>query len=99
MRRFSFIGTSLVVLAFIIGMVWLGLDLIGRSFVPNGKASDEIEGLSGETTITRDQYGVPYITAASEEDAYAALGYAHAQDRLWQMDVVRRAGEGRLSEI
>jgi penicillin amidase len=99
MRRFSFIGTSLVVIAFIAGMVWLGLDLIGRSFVPEGESSDEIEGLSGTTTITRDQYGVPYINAATEEDAYAALGYAHAQDRLWQMDVVRRAGEGRLSEI
>jgi penicillin amidase len=98
-RRFSFIGTLIIAVGLLVGMIWLGLDLVGRSFVPDGNSDDEIAGLSGTVTITRDQNGIPYITAQSENDAYAALGYAHAQDRLWQMDVVRRAGEGRLSEI
>ncbi|MEO5931705.1 MAG: penicillin acylase family protein, partial [Candidatus Kapaibacterium sp.] len=99
MRRFSFVGTILVALTLIVGFSWLGLKLIGRSFVSDGEHKDEVEGLAAKATITRDQYGVPYINAESENDAYAAIGYAHAQDRLWQMDVIRRAGEGRLSEI
>jgi penicillin amidase len=99
MRRFSFVGTLLVILTIISGFSWLGLRLIGRSFVRNGEQEDEVPGLAANATITRDQYGIPYIDAASEDDAYAALGYAHAQDRLWQMDVMRRAGEGRLAEI
>jgi len=99
MRRFSFLGTLLVLLTLIIGLSWLGVRLIGRSFVTDGEHEDQVEGLAEKTVITRDQYGVPYITAGSELDAYAAIGYAHAQDRLWQMDVMRRAGEGRLSEI
>jgi penicillin G amidase len=99
MRRFSIVGTIVVTLTLLVGLSWLGLRLIGRSFVTAGEQSGEVEALSAEATITRDQYGVPYINAANEADAMAALGYAHAQDRLWQMDVMRRAGEGRLAEI
>ena len=50
---------------------------------------------SGELTLK----GLPHIYAQSEEDAYMALGYVHAQDRLFQMEVVRRIAPGRLSEI
>lgn len=99
MRRFSFVGTLLVALTLVIGLSWLGLRLIGRSFVTDGEHSDEVDGLSAGAVITRDQYGIPYITAENELDACAAIGYAHAQDRLWQMDVMRHAGEGRLAEI
>ncbi len=99
MRRFSFVGTLLVALTLVVGMSWLGLRLIGRSFVPDGVTEGRIEGLQAEATITRDQNGVAYLDAASENDAMAALGYVHAQDRLWQMDLMRRAGEGRLSEV
>lgn len=99
MRRFSIVGSVVVFLTLIFGLSWLGLRLIGRSFIPDGDHLSEVEGLGAEATITRDQYGVPYITAATEHDAMTALGYAHAQDRLWQMDLMRRAGEGRLSEI
>jgi penicillin amidase len=49
--------------------------------------------------IYRNQFSVPHIIASSESDAFFALGYVHAQDRLWQMDIARRAGEGRLAEI
>lgn len=49
--------------------------------------------------IVRDRYGVPHIYAKSEADALFALGYAHAQDRLWQMEYGRRVGNGRLAEI
>lgn len=59
----------------------------------------EVEGLSGVALIHRNAYGIPHITAQSENDAYFGIGYAHAQDRLWQMDYLRRVGRGRLAEI
>ncbi len=99
MRRFSIVGTLLVIIALALGFTWLGLRLVGRSFVADGENDGSIPGLSANASITRDQNGVSYIDAATENDAMAALGYAHAQDRLWQMDLMRRAGEGRLSEI
>jgi penicillin G amidase len=57
------------------------------------------QGVSSSITVTRDQYGVPHIRAKSDLDAFFAQGYVHAQDRLWQMDLNRRTGAGRLSEI
>lgn len=59
----------------------------------------EVTGINGEVDITRDRYGVPHIVGASEEDVYFGLGFAHAQDRLWQMEFQRRVSAGRLSEI
>jgi len=58
-----------------------------------------IDGVKADVEITRDRRGVPHIKAQSEEDAYFALGYVHAQDRLWQMEAIRRVGSGRLSEV
>src|SRR5712692_5523160 len=50
-------------------------------------------------TITRDTYGVPHVAELDPVAAAYALGYAAAEDRLWQMELFRRAGEGRLAEI
>ena len=58
-----------------------------------------IRGVSGPVTIERDAAGVAHIRAGSEVDAHFGLGYAHAQDRLWQMEFQRRLGNGRLAEI
>lgn len=95
----SLFGIFLVLTVFVVGIGWLVVGMTGRSFTSDEDHSEEIEGLSGEVSIVRDRYGVPYITAANENDAMAALGYAHAQDRLWQMDMFRRFGQGRLSEL
>jgi len=51
-------------------------------------------GLQGEVTVERDNWGVPHIRAGSVEDAVEAQGYVVAQDRLWQMDLLRRASRG-----
>jgi penicillin amidase len=59
----------------------------------------ELAGLDGPVRVSRDPFGVPHIAAASRRDAFAGLGLAHAQDRLWQMDLLRRAATGRLSEL
>jgi penicillin amidase len=58
-----------------------------------------LPGLKERVVVTRDSHGVPTIKAQSDHDAYAALGYVHAQDRFWQMEMNRRAGAGRLSEV
>jgi penicillin amidase len=71
--------------------------LITKSF-PQTDGTVSVSGLSREVQIIRDEYGVPHIVADSEEDAYFAVGYVHAQDRLWQMELIRRAGMGRLAE-
>ena len=58
-----------------------------------------VPGLKAEVTVVRDQHGVPHITAASMEDLLFAQGYVTAQDRLWEMDMTRRYGNGELAEI
>jgi penicillin amidase len=58
-----------------------------------------VPGLSATVRVAFDQDGVPWISAATEDDAAAALGYVHARDRMFQMDLGRRIGAGRLAEI
>lgn len=70
-----------------------------KSTVADYSGELKVKGLKGEVEIIRDSYGVPHIFAANDEDAYFAMGYATAQDRLFQMEIIRAAGKGRLSEI
>ncbi|MET0793282.1 MAG: penicillin acylase family protein [Polyangiaceae bacterium] len=58
-----------------------------------------VNGASAPLTIIRDAYAVPHIYARSQDDAAFGLGYAHAQDRLWQLELSRRMGSGTLAEI
>ncbi len=67
--------------------------------LPQTEGQLTISGLSAPVSITRDERGVPWIEAANQSDAYVALGYVHAQDRLFQMELMRRAGQGRLAEV
>ena len=55
--------------------------------------------LASQVTVERDNWGVPHIRAASVDDLAEAQGYVTAQDRLWQMDLLRRASRGQLSEV
>ena len=56
-------------------------------------------GVSGDARITRNRWGVPHISASNDPDLFFAFGYAMAQDRLFQLDYLRRKGHGRLSEV
>jgi penicillin G amidase len=56
-------------------------------------------GLGASVEVLRDKEGIPHIFAKSERDGWFAMGYVHAQDRLWQMDFQRRVAQGRLSEL
>lgn len=58
-----------------------------------------LAGLRGRVTIRRDDRGIPYISAQSDEDLYFAQGFATAADRLWQMDLLRRTARGELAEV
>jgi len=58
-----------------------------------------VNGLHGDVSVERDRWGIPHIRAGSAEDMVEAQGYVMAQDRLWQMDLLRRVGRGQLSEI
>lgn len=70
-----------------------------RGQQPQTSGTVALPGLGAAVEIIRDAHGVPHIFATTERDAYRALGYAHAQDRLWQMETMRRAGSGRLAEL
>lgn len=67
--------------------------------LPPRHATAAIPGLSAPVSITFDQYGIPRIRAANLKDAVAALGYVHARDRMFQMDLMRRVASGRLAAI
>ncbi|NER14665.1 penicillin acylase family protein [Leptobacterium flavescens] len=73
--------------------------LFYRSLLPQYDGNLELSGLDNEVEVHYDSYGIPHIFAEGQEDAYRTLGYVHAQDRLWQMEVMRRIAPGRLSEI
>jgi penicillin G amidase len=67
--------------------------------LPQTDGSIYLPGLQHEVIVERDQWGVPHIRAASVEDLAEGQGYVMAQDRLWQMDLLRRVTRGQLSEI
>ncbi|MFK7115043.1 penicillin acylase family protein [Flavobacterium oreochromis] len=58
-----------------------------------------IKNISKETEVFFDEYGIPHIYATNEKDALTVLGYVHAQERLWQMELLRRIAPGKLSEL
>lgn len=76
-----------------IGYGWL------QSSLPQLDGTIEINGPEATITIARDEHGVPHIDAASENDLAFGLGFSHAQDRLWQMEMNRRIGSGKVAEV
>jgi penicillin amidase len=87
---------ALALVAVIAAAGWL---LLGSLPKTTGTLALESPGLSASATIGRDAAGIVTITAANEPDGYFALGFAHAQDRLFQMEMMRRMASGRLAEI
>jgi len=96
MKIFKWILIGLVVLSSIMvfGLFWL-LD----SSKPTYNGEVVLDGLPNDVQVYYDNYGIPHIYAKNEEDLYFALGYVHAQDRLFQMELLRRVGGGNLAEI
>ena len=70
-----------------------------RASLPPLDGELRVSGLHAPVEILTDGHGVPHVYAAGPEDAWFAAGLLHARDRLWQMELYRRAAYGRLSEI
>ncbi len=87
-----------IVLVLIV-LVLIGIWFFIQNNKPTYNGKLQLNDLKDEVTVYYDDIGVPHIYAQNQADAYIALGYAHAQDRLWQMELVRRISAGRLSEI
>lgn len=92
-RRLVFFLVVTLILAVVGSLIYL------TSQKPQYSGILQLKGMKQQCEVIFDFYGVPHIYAASEEDAYTALGYVHAQDRLFQMEMVRRVASGRLAEI
>lgn len=91
------IGISVLFFAGLI-FVWLiGYGVLLRT-VPNDEGQLSLSGLKAPVEIVFDRHAVPHIEAENMTDAMYALGFIHARDRLWQMEFLRRVGEGRLSQ-
>jgi penicillin amidase len=88
------LGAAVIAASSTAVMFWLW-----QGMPPPAHGQLELAELAKPVRIARDTFGVPHIEAASLADGFAALGFAHAQDRLWQMDLLRRHARGTLSEI
>uniref|UniRef100_UPI00404A62B4 penicillin acylase family protein n=1 Tax=Fulvivirga sp. TaxID=1931237 RepID=UPI00404A62B4 len=84
---------ALVLLVVIGGYIYL------QTLKPSYSGEFNLNNLNEVVEVKYDTYGIPHIEANNVEDAYRALGYVHAQDRLWQMELMRRIAPGRLSEM
>ena len=89
-------GVAVLVLAIAIGgwLYWMT-----RHPWPQIDGTVQVTGLQAPVEIVRDAWGVPHIYAENSHDLFFAQGYAHAQDRFYQMEFSRRIGQGRLSEM
>ena len=98
-KRLRLLGSVLSVLVLLAGGVagWFYSQL--RASLPQLDGSAALAGLGAPVTVTRDALGVPTIKAATRTDIARALGYLHAQDRFFQMDLLRRRGAGELAEL
>lgn len=96
MKRTRKILFGFLILLALIAIAFFGYLLYTK---PNYEGEESLKNISKETTVYFDEFGVPHIYADTQKDAMVTLGYVHAQDRLWQMELMRRIAPGRLSEI
>lgn len=96
MNKLKKIGVFVLML---LGILILGFFIFISFLKPTYDGEIEFTSLKNEVSVHYDTYGIPHIYGQTEEDAYKTLGYVHAQDRLWQMELMRRISTGRLSEV
>ena len=93
LRKVFFSVIGLLLLVAILLKIWVNTN------TPLYQGQLELIGLDQETEVYFDDYGIPHIYAENDADLFKTLGYIHAQERLWQMELLRRVASGRLSEI
>lgn len=96
--RLSFITLAVVLVVVLVGVVVAGFVVVRRP-LPEVAGSLDLPGLGADVTVTRDDRGVPTITARSSRDLFMAQGYVAAQDRFFEMDYRRHVTSGRLAEL
>ncbi|RLD68675.1 MAG: penicillin acylase family protein, partial [Bacteroidetes bacterium] len=82
----------------IVGLI-IGSYIYLQTQKPDYDGELDLQGLHEKVEVYFDEWGIPHIYALNQHDAYMALGYVHAQERLFQMEMMRRVASGRLSEI
>lgn len=89
----------LIALIVLFVLLFVGYQAVKLSFKPKYNGEINMPSMSAEAEVYFDEFGVPHIYAANAKDAYRSLGYVHAQDRLFQMEMMRRVGTGTLAEL
>lgn len=89
----------LAIILLILGLLALALLSFIQTLKPDYNGKKQLNGITESVSVYFDTYGIPHIYASNEVDAIRSLGYVHAQDRLWQMELLRRIGSGGLSEV
>lgn len=97
LRKITIALISLILVVSVAG--YIIITRVGNSGIPQYSGELIIDGLISGVNVIRDERGMPHIYAENEHDLYTVTGYIMAQERLWQMDLIRRATTGRLSEI
>ena len=82
-----------------VALIAISVAIFAYTLKPDYDGEKALANLSENVDVYYDAYGIPHIYGTSEKDAFRALGYVHAQDRLWQMELLRRIGSGGLSEV
>lgn len=96
---FRWLVKPLIIVSVPIALIGAGVWYWLSTSLPVTSGAIALHGLKAPVEVVRDRDGIPHIFAKNDADAAFALGYVHAQDRLWQMEQIRRVGAGRLSEI
>ncbi len=94
-RIFKILGILIVLILFVALGLWFYL----KSTAPKYKGTIDLADITAPVEVSFDGYGIPHIYAKNAKDAFHALGYVHAQDRLFQMEMIRRLVSGQLSEL
>ena len=90
---------TIIILLFLISLIFILGFWYYQHLKPDYAGEITLNNIEQKTTVYFDDFGIPHIYAKSHLDAVTALGYVQAQDRLWQMELMRRIAPGRLSEL
>lgn len=96
---FRWLMRAVILLGALAGLAGILVYYLASQSLPDYDRTFLIEGPEAEIEIVRDKSAVPHILASNDADAFFGLGFVHAQDRLWQMTLLRRTAQGRLSEL
>ena len=99
LRAFKWVFRGLVAMLVLAVMAAGGIYYIASRSLPDYDADFTVRGIDSEIEIVRDTNAIPHIFGTTDSDVLFGLGFVHAQDRLWQMTLMRRTAQGRLSEL